>query len=448
MKKIANDGIIAGIIETDKENIVFCAENFKFIFMRANFSRESIVIPIDENGYIWGRTYSGKTIAIYARENVELRNTRVLNTFNYIVSKNVIPKEYMQNFKGIRFKNGVIKTIYPCNASHQDMENNSTGTLIYHIEKDCMEYQFQHEKQSTTWRFYSIVQQSMSREEGDSLSNSDAVLDVIFKEKQRYNTFRDFYGYVSNVCSFLVFRERVSYEKVYLLRENGYVDYDIYAECYIKNPNIVPQRDVSDIIPIRYVDDTVFNNILLNILRVDKKHKGLPLFIAPKDDMGAKVMDIGRIRNICSTMEMELDLGGIRLEENPKMKKLVDSVKTIIKEHREGEEKLPDRVYDNIGRNLSHWSQPVAVRMYQAWKQHEATLVHLLKRYSLEVTEESIFKFVKARNDITHEGFSEISEEVKDTAFALLGLIYCCTLTRLGVKTEIIEDILSKKLFE
>ena len=212
--------------------------------------------------------------------------------------------------------------------------------------------------------------------------------------------------------------------------------------------NPVSPRNVLDIIPIRYVDDTVFVNIMLNIIKADKEHKGLPLFITPKDEIDAKTMDVGKIRNICSALEMELDLGGVRLETNPQIKKLIDSVKKVIKEHREGENKLSDKTYDNIGGNISHWNQPLVERACRAWEQHEAILLPLINKYDIEITQEKIYKFVKARNDITHNGFTGLNEEVANTAFALMGLIYCCTLTRLKMKPEEIRYIMDKRLFE
>ena len=86
--------------------------------------------------------------------------------------------------------------------------------------------------------------------------------------------------------------------------------------------------------------------------------------------------------------------------------------------------------------------------MRKVWEQQEANLSPLINKYNIEITQEKIYRFVKARNDITHKGFSGISEEVANTAFALMGLIYCCTLTRLKMKQEEIRYIMGKRLFE
>ena len=55
----------------------------------------------------------------------------------------------------------------------------------------------------------------MSIYEGNSLRNSDSFLDVIFDKEQSYDVFRDYYGYVRDLCSFLTFRDNVTFEKIY-----------------------------------------------------------------------------------------------------------------------------------------------------------------------------------------------------------------------------------------
>jgi len=78
------------------------------------------------------------------------------------------------------------------------------------------------------------------------------------------------------------------------------------------------------------VNDNVFDNIFQNIIKVDEKHKGLPLAITPQDNADVWIVNVGKIRNICSALEMELDLEGVRLSVNDEMKKLTNSIKEIV----------------------------------------------------------------------------------------------------------------------
>lgn len=443
----AKDMTVTGIIKTDKGNVTFYGENFKFTFMNAD-TKEEIVLDADENGYIGGRTYKGKMIAIYAKKSIRIKETRVLNTWNYIISRFAgISKESIISFKGIRFKNGVIRTIYPCNALHEDYEKSKEGILAYRVDNDRKSYSINVRNETISWNFGSEINQIMSIEEGNSLSNGNAILDILFDNQQGYKTFYDWYGYVCDFCSFLTFRNNIFFEKIFLLREAPYNVNEEFAECYVKSESEVSLRKFVNIIPISYINDNTFNDIIMNILKQDKKHKGLPIFITPKDDRDANIMDVGKIRNICSALEMELDLGGGRLESSPNMKVLIETVKKDVKEHRDGKEPLSAKAYDYIFGNISHWDQPLAERVYNAWKQHEDKMQPLLNLYSIDIDQEKIEMFVKARNNITHNGFTGIDEDVANTAFVLMGLVYCCTLTRIKVSTELIKDIMGRRFF-
>ena len=443
----AKDTVVTGVIKTDKGNVTFYGENFKFTFMNTD-TKEKIVIDADENGYIWGKTYEGKIIAIYAKKSIKIKKTRVLNTWNYIISRFAgVHKESIISFKGIRFKNGVIRTIHPCNALHEDYEKSKDGILAYRVDNDRKSYSINVGNETVSWNFGSEVNQRMSIEEGNSLSNGNALLDILFDDQQGYKTFYDWYGYVCDFCSFLTFRNNIFFEKIFLLRETPYNVHEAFAECYVKSEGEVSVRKFVNIIPVSYIDDNVFNEIIKNILKQDKKHKGLPIFITPKDDKDAKIMDVCKIRNICSALEMELDLDGVRLESNYNMMKLIEKVKKDVKEHRDGKDPLSAKEYDYIFGNISHWDQPLAERAYNAWKEHEDKVQPLLKSYSIGIDQEKIEMFVKERNNITHNGFNGIDEDVANTAFVLMGLVYCCALTRIKMSTELIRDIMGRSFF-
>lgn len=447
MRMNAKGTVVTGLFKTDKGNVTFYGENFKFIFMNAD-TEEEIVIDADENGYIWGETYEGKAIAIHVKQSIKIKGTRVLNIWNYIISRFAgISKEDIISFKGIRFKNGVIRTIYPCNALYEDYEKSKNGVLVYCVNNDSKSYTITIGSEIIRWIFGSEINQKMSIEEGNSLSNGNALLDILFDNKQTYKTFYDWYGYVCDFCSFLTFRNNIFFEKIFLLRETTYNVNEVVAECYVKNEGEVSLRKFGNIIPISYIDNNMFDEILMNILKHDKNHKGLPILIAPKDDRDAKIMDVGKIRNICSALEMEIDLGGMRLESSSNMKELIESVKKNVKEHRNGKKPLSSKKYDYIFGNISHWDQPLAERTYNVWKEHEDKMQPLLDLYSINIEQEKIEAFVKARNNITHNGFTSIDEDVANTAFVLMALVYCCTLIRIKMPTELIKDVMGKRFF-
>jgi hypothetical protein len=441
-----NEMNLTGFIQTKAGNVVFSAENFKFTVMKTDFSMENIVIPADEHGYIWGRTHEGRVIAIYVRNDIKVGSVCVFCTWNYIVFKGINRQvDSIASFRGIRFKNGAIKTVFPANALHLDKEEED-DVISYRVKPDCTEYHCEDEGQPVLWSFSSMIHQTWTIKDGDTLSNTDSLLDIMFQEEQNYSTFYKYYGYVCSLCSFLTFRRDVAFESVSLLADNPGCSREEYATCYIKNPDTVEQRDVMHVIPVRFLDETILKNIMKNIYDPDKTQKGLPLLITPEDERDANRMDIGKIRNICSAMEMELDMQGIRLPANPNMKKLVCAVKKMVKEHRGGENPLSEKSYDYIFSNISHWDQPLVERIWEAWKQHEKDLKPILRIYNIVISNEDIQEFVKARNNITHNGFTGISENVATTAFAIMILIYFCSMIRIGMKPQEAQGFLSRRL--
>lgn len=459
MKREEKNINITGIIETPQGNIVFSAENFKFTFMTTSISDESIVLKADESGYIWGRTHDEEVIAIYSRNDIEVRNKQILNTWNFIISKyQHMPKQSMKSFKGIRFENGAIKTINPCNGLVYDPEASKGDMIVYRRKKDYKKYKLMHGDKSVDWTFTSMINQRKNLGEGDSLSNSTSLLDITFDEEQQLSVFYDYYGYVCDLCSFLTFRRNISFEMVYLFHESiidskGTSVHEPYAECYIKAPEEVSQRKLVNIIHLQYINDEVFKNIFCSITDKDNEHKrnekilSLPLAIAPKNDSDVYVMDIGRIKNICSDLEMELNLAKVRLPQNEELRLLTKWIKKMVKHHKRGNTPLKEKEYNYIYHNMSHWGQPLAEIAGEAWRQHEDEMSPFLQKYGISVTEDNIQAFVTARNNATHNGFVEISDEVCNTAFALMGLIYCFTLTRLGMQPDLIKRIMEKRLF-
>lgn len=450
---------VTGIIKTDKENIAFSGEDFKFVFMKTDLFGDEIVLKADESGYIWGTTHGDATIGIYSGTDINIKSTKILNTWNYIVSKNWLPLEHMW-FDGIRFENGSIKDIYSCNALHEIRDNiirdeETPNLFTYKMYEDKAVFELVSNGNETKWKFDSLVKQKKSVTEGDSISNSNSILDIEFNEPQNFSSLLNYYNQVCDLCSFLTFRNSVSFEKISLLKRNQEKINVAFAECYMKEPDVISHRKWLNIIQVRSLEETVFENILKNMAKTDKKHKGLPLLIIPKDDMDAHTIDIGKIRHICSALEMELDLEGVRLEKSLEIVNLIKRVKKMVQEYKEEQDKLRDdqeskeksnKMYDSIFGSIGHWDQPLANRVCKAWDQHISELEPFLKRYDISITHESIEGFVKVRNNITHNGSTGVSDEVANTAFALMGLIYCCALTRLGVNSKAITDIMTRDI--
>ncbi len=62
-----------------------------------------------------------------------------------------------------------------------------------------------------------------------------------------------------------------------------------------------------------------------------------------------------KIRNICTALECEAMLQKLSAEDNPDFKDLMESVKDMVKAHKESTNALPPKAYDLINSSISHW---------------------------------------------------------------------------------------------
>ena len=81
--------------------------------------------------------------------------------------------------------------------------------MAYRVANDRKSYLINAGNETISWIFGSEINQRMSIEEGNSLSNGNALLDILFDNQQGYKTFYDWYGYVCDFCSFLTFRNNI-----------------------------------------------------------------------------------------------------------------------------------------------------------------------------------------------------------------------------------------------
>ena len=152
--------------QNKKTDVIFTVEGFRIIFIDSGFSKSHSQLKPDHDGYIWGRLSNGNLISIYAGASVVefgFSDVASLKTWNYIVVSHVKNKI---EFDGIKFKNGSIKSIYPCNAMHRDFaleekikgdvtENNKA--IVYRLKPDEMEFSCSVDNLKTRWLFRSDV---------------------------------------------------------------------------------------------------------------------------------------------------------------------------------------------------------------------------------------------------------------------------------------------------
>lgn len=68
--------------------------------------------------------------------------------------------------------------------------------------------------------------------------------------------------------------------------------------------------------------------------------------------------------------------------------------------------------------------------------------------WKIDIKERDIEAFIKTRNNITHRGFRELDQRIANTGIALIGLIYCMTLIRVGLSSDIVKELMRRRLID
>lgn len=355
-----------------------------------------------------------------------------------------------------------------CKAEHSVSKDDTDSAIksaftyiVYRQYANAKKFTINQDKCSIEWIFGSEIRNKYSLDKGVSLENTRSVLDIYFNEGQELQTFYDYYGYVTELLKFLTFREMAPFEEISLLYKHPTYGFNKFADCYVNTDiNIFAtnsetrQKEAEkqircsmNSISVYLLSDDTFSNIIQSIIGTDKKSVNLPIAIIPKDDRDAGIITPEKIKSICSALEVEMNAAGIKLNKGDELEGLIKQIKNVIKEHRGSEDNgLPEKTYDNIFSSISHWGDSLADRAIEVWHQNETILQPWLSIIGISIFEKDIAAVVKTRNDITHRGFQNIDENIAQTAFVMIGIIYVLTLKRLKVSDEIIKDLMIRKI--
>lgn len=204
-------------------------------------------------------------------------------------------------------------------------------------------------------------------------------------------------------------------------------------------------RNPLNSVVIHQLSDNTFTELFKIITKTEKKAIDLPVSVFPKDRMDLAIFSVDKIKNICSALEVEMDAAGIMVSKSDELQSLLESVKNIIKNHRDNsEERLPSSTYDNMFNSISHWGDSLADRAVLAWHTYEGYLYSWRNLQFINISDDEIAAVVKARNKITHSGFKDLDDKICETAYFIMGLIYVMALKRVHVDDDVIKDIMAK----
>ena len=419
-----------GIVE-GYENISFALDGFQCVFFNTHpIKNQSVTIPQNQ-GFILGRTSGQKYVYIYSNEDLKIWNELTLNTWGYFVSSS----PDITTYKAIYFEGGILKKLFLQSSLEFELIDNQETKVTY--QDDSLTYPLHNKKIKGIISIHSTPHQHMSVEDGDAIITGDTQLEIIFEEAKEIQTFPEIFGYVLNMCQFMAFRRNISFENIIL--EDSSEQFpefmDSIAECHIHYDCLQDtEKSFHCCLSFNTLGECVTN--LLDSIVDNKPNK--PRFnigFIPEDDKTVTFITSIKIREVCSALESEMELSKIQVPQEKAFDELVDKLKNIVKENRDGIHSLTDpKSYDYILGTLRHLSGALADRIENCFFEYQPLMGEFISRKDID-------ELVKYRNTITHGSFMPLDSKLAETTYVLMKLVYCCVLKRIGLTDKVIKEL-------
>lgn len=429
-----NTDNFTGFVIQDEEKIYFHAQDKVFNFITegvgifAEFSKSVIKSP---DHFLHGYSTDGYQIALYTGYDERTISANYkLRPGIYLVGRSNLNRYDMSKMQAIEFVGGTLNNLYQQIKIATD----------YDKERMCYIKTYPECKKEYSIKIKDIECKLILRNVPSE--NSPSIMNLIvryeFSKEMPIKTIKLAYNVLMKICRFMTNRENVGFDEVRLYQiddktgkwfrcADGFLDYPY--------DNFTEKKYQQNIL-FDDIDECIVN--LHAVMSTNTEGKATYLFdFYAADDNGYRVLSDDKIKNICSSIECELDfVTDLKDDENNNLIDLIKNVKAVIKQHRKSDKKLEDKTYDMIFSSISHWGMANSRKIYLLYKKQAYYMKTLYEKANLSCTEESISAFVKYRNDITHGRYRTLDSVIAETAYALMALAYCCFLLRMGIKDD------------
>lgn len=416
------------------EEISFALDGFCCVFFKTK--NAELICVKSNNSFIVGKTTEEEYVYIHCKSDIRIRNKVTLNTWFYFISKNATATK----FDSISFQGGILNKLFYKSALDFDYGESLSHKIIY--KDDRQRYQLSGEQIKGSLVVKSIVRECMSVESGNSIEVAGTELALEFDEAKNICCFSNIYNYVLNMCQFMAFRKNVGFDTIILkLKSQDYPDYyEEFAKCYIKKENVSDtEKSIYKCITFNILDECVGSLFQLIVDNKVAKPK-FSLGYLPENDKDANVISSIKIREICSALESELTIKKQQVKKNKEFDNLISELKKIVKNHKESDSPLSEpKAYDYIMGTLRHMQGALADRIESCFNECYTLIGE-------SCTRKQIDDIIKYRNVITHGDYMPLDEELVETTYVFINLVYCCILKRSGLADNKIRELLVEKM--
>lgn len=437
-----NTDNFTGFIIQGEEKVFFHAQEkiFYFIPEGAGFLTDIIEKNIKSpDFFLHGYTADGYQLAIYTGyKECKITSNYKLRSGVYIVSRANAYQYDMSKFQAIEFIGGTLNNLYEqARIETKYSEKQKCYIKIY------PEFRKEYNIKIKDYDCKLIIKNIPS---DLNPSKMDLVIRYEFPSKLLIAEIKLVYNTLIKICRILTNRKNVGFDNVKLFQSDEKCKKWIwFADAFIdyKYETFTSKLYRNNIL-FEYLDECMAK--LHAIVSSDSVGKATYLLDFHADsDSDYFVLTDNKVKNICSSIECELDfIKDLKDDENENLKELIKQIKKVIKDHRRSESKLDDKTYDMIGSSMAHWGMANSRKIYLLYAKNKAYMDILKEKTDLSCTEEDIIAFVKYRNDITHGRNRTVDSVIATTSYTLMALSYCCFLTRIGMEGDELKKLLEE----
>lgn len=445
----------SGIIEQSGIEITFVNNGFCFEFMSKPYDfRENqhdiVKLVPDEHGFVYGKLHDSRGIAIYTGQELPIIGKRTFATWCYIIVEDYDDMSRLSCIDGIRFFGGTVDTLYPPRSLEMDFENHSKDAFTLKFTPDKTVFDLSSSGLKGRLELGSIITSGHRDKKGFYMMNDGSQMDLLFDQAINLGSIEKYYNTVVSVLRFLSFRENVGFERIAFLKKDNTISDDFYleyAQCQILSSGSLTQRDSQRCISFRMLDSERLSKLFETIMRETERKSSYCISFLPEDDSKALSVNNDKIKATVSAIECELELAKLKLPKDEKMEALKKQVISIVKES-EDKSELNEKAYSVIYGSIDHWGDSLSDRINEIYLLHKDEMAVFLKDLpEYDFNKAEIEKLVIYRNDITHGRYRVNNLDVACATLCLMALVYCCILTRIGMKKDHIINIMESGAF-
>ncbi len=271
---------------------------------------------------------------------------------------------------------------------------------------------------------------------GNKLGSVNSVINLKFEKMQDFYSISKWYIYVSKIVALLVQQQNIAFDFIkvsYKEESSEYVNAQIYYKPIYYD---IAEKDCTQTISIRNFDKhfTLFSKLI--------ETENFSINFLPNDNKNAKRVTYETVKNLCTAAEYEFSQSRVKKEKKPVIKNFVKEAKELLKNYKETTKELSQKTYESINSSLSYLEFPATEQFTYLYEANKNLINTLIERRNVKFSSESIQKFVKCRNEITHGNKPSLNKETADTAFGFYVLIYVSLLKRIGLSDDEILNAL------